>query len=146
VITIVRQDVTASKGTPGIVNVGGKVFHTLEQPSLGNLPFKSCIPNGVYQLVPWQSKKYGDCYVAVNEDLNVFHSESSEGRPADGRFKCLFFHRGNYVKNFQGCSGAGYSYIAKLDMVTSTRKACKELNKLIAEEGSYMLTIRSSWE
>ena len=99
-ITLTRDD-DSKAGTHGTMELGGAVFHTLEQPDLGNMPFESCVPQGEYELVPFSSNRYGACYVMVNEDLNVYHSKNSPGRPDNGRFKCLFVHKGNYVRNFQ---------------------------------------------
>lgn len=131
-----------SQGTVGVLELQDTLWYTMEQPWRNNLPFKSCIPVGEYQLIPWESYKYGECFIAVNEELNVFHSEASPGRPSDGRFKCLYFHRGNYPNSFKGCGGIGYSYKPSLDMITNTRKACKIVNKTIHDEGSYILRIK----
>lgn len=145
-ITLTRDDISKS-GTHGTFELGGKVWHSLEQPDLSNTPYKSCVPLGKYALVPYLSKKYGECFVLVNEDLNVYHSKNSPGRPENGRFKCLFVHRGNYVKNFQGCIGASHGYDEKADMLlSSTTRACEEVNDLVDDEGSYLLLIRNNWE
>ncbi len=82
----------------------------------------------------------------VNEDLNVYEFENSEGRPEDGRYLCLFVHRGNYVKNFKGCIGAGFHFLEDKDMITRTVKACKLVNAGIRDEGSYRLKISHEFE
>ncbi len=136
------RDGKSEKGTHGTFELGGETWHSLEQPDLGNEPFISCVPQGKYSLVPWDSKKYGPCFVMVNEDLNVYHSKNSPGRPSDGRYKCLFVHRGNYVRSFQGCIGASHGYNEVDDMLlSSTRNACIEVNRLVNEEGSFKLRI-----
>jgi hypothetical protein len=119
----------------------------MEPPDLGNLPYKSCVPQGVYDLLPFESPKYGRCHIMVNEDLNVYAYEDSPGRPDDGRFLCLFVHRGNYAHNFVGCVGASRGYNEEADMlVTPTVAACKKVNQLVGEEGSYQLEIRHEVE
>lgn len=145
-ICLTRDDLSEN-GTHGTFELGGKEWHSLEPPDLGNAPFKSCIPQGEYDLIPYDSPKYGPCYIMVNEDLNVYAFEDSPGRPEDGRFLCLFVHRGNYVRNFVGCCGASHGYDAEADMLlSSTTRACEEVNRLVAEEGSHKLVIQYEWE
>ena len=137
-----KRDNLSATGKHGIFELGDKDWHSLEQPDNDNQPFISCVPVGDYDLVPYKSKKYGDCYVMVNEDLNVYERKDSPGRPEDGRYKCLFSHRGNWVKNFQGCVGASHGYDESSDMLeSSTRQACKEVNRLVKYEGSFKLRI-----
>lgn len=144
-VEIVRRS-DSEEGTHGTLELGDRTWHTLEQPDLGNTPYKSCVPLGEYDLVPYDSPTYGPCYVMVNHDLNVYAFEESEGRPPDGRFLCLAFHRGNWVRNFQGCIGCGFDYLVDKDMITNTRKACEIVNGLVEEEGSMKLIIRHEWE
>ena len=145
-IHLIRDD-GSLEGTHGTFELGGRLWQSLEQPDLSNTPFKSCVPQGEYRLIPWDSNKYGPCYVMVNEDLNVYHSKSSPFRPENGRYKCLFVHRGNYVRNFQGCVGAGFEWLAEEQMLkSSTRQACKIVNRFVKEEGSLLLTISNVFE
>ena len=145
-INLIRDD-GSLEGTHGTFELGGKTWHSLEQPDLSNTPFKSCVPLGDYELVPWDSKKYGPCYVMVNEDLNVYQFEDSEGRPQGGRFLCLFTHRGNYVRNFQGCVGASFGWDSDNQMLkSSTTQACKIVNRLVKKEGSMIINISHVFE
>lgn len=144
-ITLTR-DSRSEEGTHGTFELNGDTWHSLEQPDLGNKPYESCVPQGEYDLIPFTSPKYGACYIMVNEDLNVWKFEDSPGRPDSGRFLCLFVHKGNYVKNFQGCIGAGFDYLEEDDMITNTAKACKEVNQAVIDEASYKLLIRHEVE
>ncbi len=144
-ITLTRDD-KSKLGTHGRLGIESHIYHTLEQPDLGNLPYKSCVPMGIYDLIPFVSPKYGSCFVMVNEDLNVYQYEGSEGRPENGRFLCLFVHRGNFVRNFQGCVGAGRDYLYNEDMITATRQTCEIVNKLVIQEASYKLEIKHEFE
>lgn len=140
-IVLTRDDLSRD-GEHGTFDLGGRHWHSLEQPWNDNKPFVSCVPKGEYDLVPWASQRWGDCYVMVNEDLNVYHSRNSAGRPDDGRYKCLFVHRGNWVRNFQGCIGASMGYDVDGDMLKSpTAKYCRTVNRLVKEEGSMILRI-----
>jgi hypothetical protein len=138
---LVRTKNTDTKGTVGRFTINGTTYMTMEQPWRDNTPFKSCIPVGAYELIPWKSQRYGSCFVAVNEKLNVFFSEQSVNRPSFGRYKCLFFHRGNYPHNFEGCSGIGEKYNPAHDMVTNTTQTCRIVNTAIAQSDSRILKI-----
>ena len=147
-ITIKRIESDQKHGTVGKLFIDGElVAYTMEQPDNGNKPFESCIPQGEYDLIPWESSRYGSCFIAVNPDLNVYEKEASEGRPENGRFKCLFFHRGNYARNFQGCCGAGKRLIQNNGpwMVTDTRNTCERINQMVKDEGSLKLHIDWNW-
>lgn len=142
-----KRDAKSNSGTHGTFTLGEKDWHSMEPPDLGNQPFTSCIPQGEYDLIPYNSPKYGDCFIMVNEDLNVYAFEDSVGRPEDGRYLCLFVHRGNYSRNFVGCCGASHGYNPESDMLlSSTVKACKEVNALVHDEGSYRLVISHEFE
>lgn len=144
---LLDRDDGSLAGTHGTFKLGGQDWHSLEQPSLGNKPYISCVPEGDYDLIPFKSPKYGNCYIMVNPDLNVYAHKDSSGRPPEGRFLCLFVHRGNYVHNFQGCIGSSQGFDADRDMLLpSTTKACKTINRLVREEGSFRLRIRNVFE
>lgn len=141
------RDNNSLDGQHGTVMLSDKLWHTLEPPDLGNLPYKSCVPQGEYSLVPHVSQKYGKCFVMVNDDLNVYRFENSPGRPDNGRFLCLFVHRGNEVRNFVGCVGASHAYDVENDrLLSSTTQACITVNSLVHDEASYMLRITHEFE
>ncbi|TFH42261.1 MAG: hypothetical protein E4H01_13745 [Lysobacterales bacterium] len=142
---LIRND-KSKGGTSGTFEIEGATYFSMEQPDLGNTPYKSCVPQGDYNLIPWTSPKYGEVYIMVNEDLNVYKFENSPGRPDNGRFLCLFVHKGNYPRNFQGCVGAGRAYLEEQDMITATASTCKEVIKKVIEEGSYKLRISHEFE
>ena len=140
------RDSQSEKGTHGNFRILGDSYHSMEQPDLGNLPYKSCVPQGDYDLIPWTSPKYGPVYIMVNEDLNVYKFENSPGRPDNGRFLCLFVHKGNYPRNFQGCVGAGRHYLGDADMITATAGTCKKVIQKVIDENSYRLNISHEFE
>jgi hypothetical protein len=141
------RDFESITGTHGTMEIDGRTFHTLEPPDLGNEPFQSCVPLGEYDLIPFDSPKYGKTFIMVNHDLNVYEREDSPGRPEKGRFLCLFTHYGNEVWNFVGCVGAGYSYDKEKDrLLPSTRAATAEVNAYVDREGSYRLRISHQFE
>lgn len=74
---------------------GEKVFvcHTLELPWKGNEQQVSCIPPGVYDVVPRRSPKYG----------KHFHVTNVPGR------SWILIHGGNYYTQIRGCILPGES-------------------------------------
>lgn len=115
-------------GTFGSIQIDGEhIAYSVEQPWNNNKPFKSCVPDGKYRLIPYESEKYGDCFFMVNHGLNVYayrHERVSD----DDRYGCLFVHRGNYPENFEGCVGAGKRLaINENIMVTSSVDTCKHI-------------------
>lgn len=144
---ILTRDDKSQSGTHGTFELGGDLWHSLEREDLSNTPFKSCVPLGSYDLLPFDSPTYGPCFIMVNEDLNVYPYKHSPRRPESGRYLCLFVHRGNYARNFVGCVGASYGYDEQADMLlSSTIVACKEVVRRVHEEGSYRLEIRHEFE
>lgn len=108
--------------------------HTIERPwiigpDLGGLSNESCVPDGIYQLVPYTRTKDGSRVVAlVNEELGVYFMKADRPEPK-GRFKCLI-HAGNYVEDIIGCvaPGAGRTIHKNRRMVTSSRSTMSKLN------------------
>jgi hypothetical protein len=141
------RDYKSLLGTHGTFALDGKEWHTIEKPDLGNRPFESCIPLGDYTLTPFDSPKFGPCFIMSNPDLNVYQFEGSPGRPDNGRFLCLFVHRGNEIDNFVGCIGASHAYDETRDrLLSSTRAACETINSSILASGERMLRISHEFE
>lgn len=78
-------------GTLGKLTVGDETFFTIERPWLGNKPFESCIPEGIYRCKRYSSAKYPD----------TFEITGVPGRSA------ILFHVANYPDDVQGCVGVG---------------------------------------
>lgn len=136
-------------GCPGELFVEGiKYCQTLEPPwipnkgSSGGTPYKSCVPVGEYQLLQYESEKYGACFIILNTELDVYAFDDDRVH-SDQRFKCLFAHRGSYVSNFVGCVGLGrhYKLIGTEMGISSTRDTCEKMMHLFYKEGLKKLTI-----
>ncbi|MCK4609480.1 MAG: hypothetical protein KAT71_08355 [Gammaproteobacteria bacterium] len=146
-LEIVRFANHEALGCPGRLYQDGKfIAYTMEQPwashetSRGGKPYKSCVPEGIYSLVDYESTKYGNCKILVNPNLDVV-AISQDRMTHEQRFKCLLFHRGNYHTNFKGCIGAGENYQLIIDAmgITSTKRICKEVNELIKDEDQIII-------
>lgn len=117
-------------GVFGQLDINGETKgYTVEQPWSDNEPFKSCVPDGKYTLVPYTSGKYGDCFIMVNPGLGVYALKEDRLSESD-RYKCLFTHKGNWPWNFEGCIGIGERLAADSAgqlMVVNTTRTCKSL-------------------
>jgi hypothetical protein len=102
-LTLVRSSLgpIASEGT---LAVGALKLFTLEDRWNDNKPFASCIPVGVYDLVPWDSMKHPLCWAMVNPELNIYRTP--ERMPVGGRYSCLI-HAGNWETDVEGCIAVG---------------------------------------
>jgi hypothetical protein len=76
---------------------GVPVCYAVEKPWVDNAPYVSCVPEGTYGLVEYNSPKFGDTYALVNHDCGVGLYEGDSDR-----FACLI-HKGNWPHNVQGC-------------------------------------------
>lgn len=85
-----------------LVLPSGRTIYTCEPPWVGNAPFKSCIPDGVYTLKKRRSK-------VVEKTTNGKYLEGWEVTAVPGR-TFIMIHPGNWPHNFQGCIGPGLTY------------------------------------
>lgn len=129
-----------TKGDLTVINedAGEVVFEckTLELPWLNNARNISCIPEGVYKVVPRSSKKYG----------NHLHVTGVEGR------SLILVHWGNFVgsdnprtghPDVRGCILVGQDYVDfdgdRIDEITNSKNTFKRLMN-IAPNG-FTLTV-----
>jgi hypothetical protein len=77
-----------------------------DRADLGGKKNASCVPLGIYRLVPHSSNKHGRTWSLVNHDLDVVHYAGDDNDPDPDRETCLF-HVGNYVTDLEGCIAPG---------------------------------------
>ena len=107
----------------------------------GGLPFYSCVPDGMYQLLPWTSPTKGLVYLMYNPELGV-HKLPEHHKEDYERDLCLF-HVGNYPHDVQGCFAIGLKRATKWHGVVSSRKAMALLNEKLGRETTHILSIES---
>lgn len=66
----------------------------LERPWRDNLPSVSCIPEGKYECVAYESEKFGKTWEVTNVPMRTY----------------ILFHSGNTINDSQGCLLAGLSF------------------------------------
>lgn len=72
------------------------VCHTVERPWLDNAPNLSCIPEGEYILEPYDSPKFGECYIVSGGTVEKFQN-------SNGNRWGILFHTANVPSQLHGC-------------------------------------------
>ncbi len=106
----------------GVMPFEDKLVYTIERPFIqesktfhrAGKPFDSCVPYGIYDLIPHDTEKHKNVWALVNHDLGVYHKRS-EMRYGLDRFAILI-HSGNYVTDVTGCICVGDSTRLKQGM------------------------------
>ena len=98
---------------------------TLECPWMNNQIFISCIPDGSYPLVAFDSPEHPDCWVIT---------------PVPGRTGILI-HVGNTVRDTQGCILIGQSQAP--GRVNNSRDALRQLNYTLNRNEQHVIALGS---
>lgn len=113
-----------------------KICDTLERKWGDNEPYVSCVKRGTYELVEYESKRFGSTYALRNEDLDVglYQGEAH-------RFGILF-HPANLEHELQGCIAPGqFGCLHKKWAVINSRKSHQALMEYLSVSGDRILTI-----
>lgn len=86
------------------------VAYTVELPWKDNIPGKSCIPEGKYELHPHDSLKHPLVVSFHNPLLNVYAEPVLVPAGVHGRTDCLI-HSANFVSELEGCLAPGVDYM-----------------------------------
>ncbi len=87
-------------GTFGKILTPSASWFTVECPWLGNEPFVSCVPMGIYGLVRRESPRHGATFFLEGPGVSLIEEVGSV------RYSCLF-HRANLASELQGCIAPG---------------------------------------
>lgn len=137
---LLERKPTGDTETEAFLSFPGTVLATIEQewrpnPDFpGGEPFNSCVPAGLYKLVPFTRPNGQEVVALVNEDLGVFLHDSD--RPAGKGRYLILIHIGNWAHDIVGCIAPG---LGKADsdqgpMVTSSKAAMKRIMDYIDGE------------
>lgn len=127
-------------GTFGLMHIGDTTLHSLERPWLGNKPFVSCIPEGVYRLRKRESgvmnRSTGGEFPIGWEVTNV----------PDRTF--IMIHPANFVWELNGCISLGLGSAVMPDKhkkwqqaVTRSRDAIRTFMDLLEAQDEWDLEI-----
>lgn len=130
------------KVTPGrlILPWNSPQLHTLELPWVNNEKGKSCIPAGIYTLVPFNSPKHK---MWVWKFLNTSPREDIEMHVANYACDCVV----NTVQKHSellGCIAPGFGFNPDIPMLTESRNAMQYLKTTIGEQTTWQLDIRDA--
>ena len=106
-------------------------LYTLERPWIGGvpggMPFESCVPDGEYELIPYNRSNGDNVFALRNPDRGVYLSQAEKG-DSPGRYKILI-HSANFVDEVVGCVAPGVSRTIHQNrrMVTSSRAAMTKI-------------------
>lgn len=140
-------DRASDTGVFGRLYVNGRDFGvTVEQPWRDNAKGRSCVPEGDYELRPWDSDRYGRVVVLVNPALQVYAIEAAIPREQRGiaRSACLI-HAANWPHQLQGCIAVGRR-LAHLPPhgpgISDSRETLQRLRSLWGDRRGMTLSIR----
>jgi len=131
------------QGTFGRLHILGHTFYTVEKPWADNAPFKSCVPEGDYALVPFVSGRFGNTFALHNPELNVY-SHKDYIRNNDDRWACLI-HSANLMTEVLGCIAPGMSLgaIGNEWAVKNSGTAMRGIKELWNQQQPTILKIRN---
>lgn len=114
----------ADTETMGKLALPARELQTIERPWIhdalaGSKPFESCVPDGIYDLVPHSSAKFGETWALVNPALKVYHYEEDIPLGQHGRTTCLL-HAANWVHQLLGCIAPGLARTIMKDQLSVT--------------------------
>ena len=123
--------------TQGFLSFPGTVLATIEQEwredpdRPGGESNNSCVPAGIYRLIPHTRPDGKEVVALINETLGVYYL--AEDMPPEGGRFLILMHIANWSKDVVGCIGPG---LGKADgpMVTSSKSAMKKVMDYIDGE------------
>lgn len=120
-----------------LLNEDGEfICYTIERKWLNNKPSVSCIPEGVYDLTPTISPKFGQTYCVTNSMLGV----SLSGQTTRTH---ILFHKANKPSQLQGCIAPVSSFgIMDDEWAGFNSKAAYDRFMAILNGGEHKLEIR----
>lgn len=149
IITLQRQQYL-SDCTLGMLEVFGKKFFTIEGPHAPENPsarFISCVPEGTYRLMPYQSASGEKTLSLSNPVLDVYHSPFEVPRQKKHAARALvLIHAADYVHDVVGGSiGPGLSRQRQANgwLIASSRDAMNQIRTLVQNKFDLTLIIQS---
>ena len=114
-MTLRRSNGDADR-TIGDLQVGRVTFATIERPWIenpagpGGMPRKSCVPPGLYSVIPHHSVHFPNTYAIVNHKLGVYYQPADVPHGQAWGRVAILLHVANRVRNVIGCIGVGKNH------------------------------------
>ncbi len=137
---ILERKASTPTETEGFLTLpGGGVLATIERPWIeagtpGGKPFASCVPAGVYDLIPHTRGNGAEVVALVNEFLGVYYLDDDV--PDSGGRYLILMHVANWAHDVVGCIGPGLYHADNNQgrMVASSGKAMRRVMNFINGE------------
>lgn len=111
-LTLIRTKSTGLATTGYADLPTGERLYSIEPPWRDNLPDVSCVPPGIYTLMPYMSSEHGPTWYLQNADDTI------GGRGAMRSYCEL--HSANWARQLEGCIAFGLDDVPMVDPVTNT--------------------------
>lgn len=126
------------QGTFGEMKVGNLLFKTVEREWLDNKKNISCVPAGVYDLIPHLRVSGTEAYALVNHELGVYRYPNEKAKR-----DLILIHIANTMKDVVGCIGPGkvFGGIGDSFAVYSSGNSMKQIIEKLGREETHTLHI-----
>lgn len=146
-LTLTRTFQDATR-TLGELTVSGEIFATIERPWIdgpngpGGKPRESCVPKGIYKLIPHHSANFPNTYALINKALGVYYQPGEMPAGQTWGRSAILMHVANRVRDVIGCIGVGKEQgeIGGEPAVLRSTQAMKEMDKIL-NRSSHTLVI-----
>jgi hypothetical protein len=138
-LTLTRERARSNdQETQGTLQINSATFYTMEQPWNNNAIGHSCVPVGVYEVIPHFSPTKGDCWILNGPAQNVY----ADDPPSGGR-SLILIHSANFAAQLQGCIAPGIDRgsISGVDAVLASREAMSRLQSILGRIITHRLTV-----
>lgn len=134
-----KRDAETQASTPGMLTVateaGERFWFTIEQPWRDNQKGVSCVPMGLYELVPYLSPTHGATWCLHNPPLGIYAGFGPRAAPPGGRDFCEL-HSANWARQLEGCIALGIEGRPLYDPSTghcmpAVEKSCDAIQELV---------------
>ncbi len=143
------KSVSSGSATYGKMYFNGTFLgYTVERPWVDNRKGVSCIPEGIYNMVPHNSQKFGNVVAFHAPDLNVYANDVLAKDAVEPYRSYCLIHAANFSYQLQGCVAPGDRWMkdskGNIIGVGSSRSVLAKLRDLWGNRGGLQAII--TWD
>jgi hypothetical protein len=113
------QTIGSAEATTGTMIASDASFFTLEQPWCDNEVGHSCVPAGLYDLIPYYSPRHDETWCLSNPALNIMGADIlTPSQVLAGMRSMVEIHSANWAEQLEGCVALGLEGQPMLDPLT----------------------------